>query len=89
MYSKIIDLKEEIYTDQKGQFPFKSNKGNRYVMVAIHIDASYMFMEVMKNRTSDHMIKTYQTIIEGMKAAGLGIKKHYLDNEASEDFRAA
>ena len=26
------------------------------------------------------MIETYQKIVERMKAAGLGIKKHYLDN---------
>ena len=35
------------------------------------------------------MIETYQKIVERMKAAGLGIKKHYLDNKASEDFKAA
>ena len=35
---KIIDLKETIYTDQTGQFPHLSSKGNRYIMVAILID---------------------------------------------------
>ena len=46
-------------------------------------------MEPMKNRNSGHMIKNYQKIIERMKAAGLGIKKHYLDNKVSNDFKAA
>ena len=41
---KILDLKETIYTDQTGQFPFTSSKGNRYVMVAIHVGASYIFI---------------------------------------------
>ena len=35
------------------------------------------------------MTETYQKIHGRMTAAGLGIKKHYLDNEASEDYKAA
>ena len=35
----------------------------------------------MKNRTEGEMIRVYQKIINRMKAAGLGIKKHVLDNE--------
>ena len=86
---KVIDLKEEIHTDQTGQFPFTSSTSSRYAMVAIHVDVSYIFMGPMKNRTTVHMIKTYQKIFERMKVAGLGVEKHYLDNEASEDYRAA
>jgi len=45
---KIINTKDTIYTDQTGQFLHMSNKGNRYIMVAIHIDSNYMAMEAMK-----------------------------------------
>ena len=86
VYMKVLDIKETIYTDKTGQFPFTSSKGNRYGMVAIHVDASSIFMEPMKNRTSGHMVETYQRIHSRMIAAGLGIKKHYLDNEASEEY---
>ena len=41
VYVKIPDLKETIYIDQTWQFLFTSSKGNQYVMVAIHVDASY------------------------------------------------
>ena len=58
-------------------------------MVAIHVDTSYIFMEPMKNQTSGHMIKTYQKIFEKVKAAGLGVKKHYLDSKTSDDYKAA
>ena len=74
VYVKFIDLEEEIYTDQTGQSPSTSSKGNRYVTVAIHIDASFIFMESMKNQTSGHMIETYQNIFEKMKATALGVK---------------
>ena len=45
---KIINTKDTIYTDQTGQFLHMSNKGNRYIIVAIHIDSNYMVMEAMK-----------------------------------------
>ncbi len=41
----------------------------------------------MKNRSEDEMIKAYQKIINRMKAAGLGLKTHWLDNEASKAYK--
>ena len=83
VYVKVQYLEETICTDQTGQFLFTSCKGSRYIMVAIHVNASYIFMEPMKNRTSGQMVETYQKIHGRMTAAGLGIKKYYLDSEAS------
>ena len=37
---KVVDLQETMYTDQTGMFPYLSSRGNRYIMVAIHIDAN-------------------------------------------------
>jgi hypothetical protein len=56
-------------------------------MVTIHLDANYIFNEPMKNRTEGEMMKAYQRIINRMRAAGLGLKKHILDNEASKAFK--
>ncbi len=50
-------------------------------MVAIHLDANYIFAEPMKNRTYGKMIRAYQKIINRMKAAGLGLKKQVLNNK--------
>ncbi len=52
-------------------------------MVAIHLDANYIFAEPMRNRTEGEMIRVHQQIINRMKAAGLGIKKHVLEKECS------
>ena len=83
IFIHMVDLTEEIHTDQTGAFPHTSQRGNRYIMVAIHLDANYIFAEPMRNRTEGEMIRVYQKIINRMKAAGLGIKKHVLDNECS------
>ena len=89
MFAKIVDLKETMYSDQTGKFPYLSSKGNRYIMVAYHTDANYMFQEVMKNRTEGQMNKSYQIIVEHMKNAGLSIKKYILDNEISAEYKKA
>jgi hypothetical protein len=87
IFVRVKDLAESIHSDQTGAFPYTSQRGNRYVMVAIHLDANYIFNEPMKNRTKGEMIKAYQKIINRMKAAGLGLKTHRLDNEASTAYK--
>ena len=79
----MVDLSEEIHTDQTGAFPYTSQRGNRYIMVAIHLDSNYIFAEPMKNKTEGEMIRVRKKTINRMKAAGLGIKKQILDNECS------
>ena len=83
IFVRVEDLADSIHSDQTGVFPFTLQCGNQYIMVAIHLDANYIFNEPMKNRTEGEMIKAYQKIINRMKAAGLGLKTHQLDNEAS------
>jgi len=72
IFLPVVDLTNEIHTDQTGAFPHTSQRGNRYIMVAIHLDANYIFAEPMKNRTEGEMLRVYQKIINRMKAAGLG-----------------
>ena len=56
-------------------------------MVAIHVDAKYIFMEAMRNRSESQMIEAYDRIVRRIKLAGHVLKKHILDNEASENLK--
>jgi hypothetical protein len=56
-------------------------------MVAIHLDANYIFVKPMRSRSKEEMIRAYEKIINRMKAAGLGLGKHTLDNEALDAFK--
>jgi hypothetical protein len=51
MFIKIMDLANTIHSNQTCTFPFTSQHSNRYIMVhimvAIHINASYIFCEPM------------------------------------------
>jgi hypothetical protein len=83
----IEDLPETIHTNQTGGSPYTPQQGNRYIMTAIHLNGNYIFIKAMKNRTQEEMIEAYQRIINRMRAAGLGLKKHILHNEASKAFK--
>jgi hypothetical protein len=58
-------------------------------MVAIHLDANYIFDELIKNRMEGETIKVYQKIINRMKAAGLGLKSRYSTTNARWQWRHA
>ena len=40
----------------------------------------------MKNRTSGEMCKAYEQLMHRKNQSGITIKKHILDNEASDEF---
>jgi hypothetical protein len=88
IFVRVEDLNEEIHTNQTGTFPHTSQRRNRYIMVAIHLNKNYIFAKPMKNRTEGEMIRVYQKILNRMKAAGLGLRKQVLDNECSAAMKA-
>jgi hypothetical protein len=55
--------------------------------VAIHLNANYIFVKPMRSRSKEEMIRAYEKIINRMILAGLGLKRHILDNEALEAFK--
>ncbi len=86
IFVRIEDFSDTIHSDQTGGFPYTSQRGNRYIMVAIHLNANYIFNEPMKNRTEEEMMAAYQRIVNRIRAVGLRLKKHILDNKASKAF---
>ncbi len=87
MFIKVMDLTDTIHSDQIGAFPFTSQRGNRYIMVAIHMYANHIFCKPMKYKTGGEMIASYQRIVNRMRTANLGLKHHRLGNEASTAFK--
>jgi hypothetical protein len=83
----IEDLSKSIHTGQTGAFLFTSQQGNRYIMVAIHLNANYIFVKTMQSRSKEEMIRAYKKIINRMRLVGLELKKHTLDNKALEAFK--
>ncbi len=76
-----------IHTNQMRAFPFTSQQGNRYIMVAIHLNKNYFFVKPMRSRSKEEMKQAYEKIFNRMRLVGLGLKKHTLDNKALEAFK--
>ena len=48
-----IDQKSMGYMDLTGRFPYRSSRGNEYIMVAYNYDGNQILMEPVKNKVSD------------------------------------
>jgi hypothetical protein len=55
-FFRINDLTNSIHTGQTRAFPFTSQQGNRYIMVAIYLNANYIFVKPMHNRSKEEII---------------------------------
>jgi hypothetical protein len=91
IYFRIYNAEDEavlmIHSNQTGQFPKKSSRGNQYIMVLCNIDSNAILVAAMKNRTSGEMIRAYQELIDQLHSAGIRPKRHILNNECSKDFK--
>ncbi|KAL7477858.1 hypothetical protein ACHAW6_003650 [Cyclotella cf. meneghiniana] len=79
-----------MYSDKTGKFPITSSRGNKYIKVAVKLDGNYIDAEPLKTRATQSLIKAYQAIHNGWKAAKVICPNwHILDNEAPEAFKQA
>ena len=61
IFVRVEDLSKEVHSNQTGAFPHISHqRGNQYIMVAIHLDGNNIFAKPMKNRTEGEMVRAYQ-----------------------------
>jgi hypothetical protein len=79
---------KHIFTDQTGCFPKKSSQGNQYIMVLSHPDSNAILQEAMKNCASREMNQAYEVLLDQLKSAGIKPKRHIIDNEGSDKFKA-
>ncbi len=53
---QVVDLKDTMYMDQTGHFPFVSSLGNRYIMILHHVDSNSSWSEALKNNSEGEPI---------------------------------
>ena len=87
IYTKVYDVRNTMFTDQTGQFPKRSQRGNKYIMVMVEIDSNAILVEPMKSRKDAEMVRAYRVMMARLKRAGIVPKKHIMDNEVSENMK--
>jgi hypothetical protein len=50
----------QIYTDQTGEFPVVSIRGNKYIMILYDYDSNAILAQPIKDRTAPELLKAFQ-----------------------------
>ena len=57
--------------DLTGRFPYRSSRGNEYVLVVYHYDANAILVEPVKNREAKTIIDAWITLNDKFKKVDL------------------
>jgi hypothetical protein len=79
--------RKTMFSNQTGQFPMRSQKGNKYIMVMVDIDSNAILVEPTKSCKDEEMICAYNALLLQLKRAGIVPKKHVLDNKVSDNMK--
>ena len=83
----MYDVRNTVFSDQTGQFPTRSQRGSKYLMVMVEIDSNAILVEPLKSRTDLELERAYIAMMLRLKRYGIEPRKHILDNEVSEAMR--
>ena len=59
IFIKTYDERKTIFLDQTGQFPTRSQRGNKYIMVLVDIDSNAILVEPMKSQKDEELIRAF------------------------------
>ena len=77
------------YCDLTGKFPFKSSRGNQYIMVFYNYDANYINAIAIRSRQAAEIKNAFVTHTQTLQQSGVTPDMFILDNEISNDFKNA
>ena len=77
------------YIDLTGRFPYRSARGNEYILVGYHYDANAILSTALKNRQAATITKAWTTLNDKFKHAGVTPTTCVIDNEASMHLKCA
>ena len=80
----MYNARETVFSDQPGKLPKRSQQGNKYLMVMVRIDSNSSFVAPLTSRKDPDLTRAYKSMVLLMKQAGMGPKKHILNNNVSE-----
>ena len=83
------DLLKLIYTDGTGRFPKASCRGMNYILVLVEMDSGAILVEAMCDRSAGKHCRAYQVLLDRIHRSKVYPKKHILNNQISNEFRAA
>ena len=77
------------YADLTGRFPYRSSRGNEYILVAYHYDSNAILATAIKNRQAATITSAWKNLNSQFAKAGAQPTTYIMDNEASTDLKDA
>ncbi len=87
VYTQAYMVHETMFSNQTGQFPIQSLRGNKYIIVMVEINRNAILIKPMKKCNDAKMILAYNALLLQLKQASIVPKKHVFDNEVSENMK--
>jgi hypothetical protein len=85
VFTRVYDVRETVFSNQTGQFPTRSQQGNKYIMVMVEIDSNAILVKPINSRNDHKLARAYRVLMKRLQHAGIVPKKHILDNKISEE----
>ena len=81
--------KEMTYSDQTGKFPYRSTRGNEYIMIMYNYDSNAIVAEAVKNRQAKELVQAWEKLFQSINKNNNVTNLFILDNECSGEMKAA
>ena len=79
---KCMSISGNFFTDQTGQFPNKSSRGNHYIMVLYNHDSNAILAEPIKTRAAEELLRAIKVIPTHLRDQGLHPALQILDKKS-------
>ena len=86
--TNLLPVHRKIYSDQTGAFPYKSSRGNQYLLVMYDYDSNAIVFEPLKTRQSKAMVQAFDKCCQKLKVHSTTSNMFVLDNECSNDIKS-
>ncbi len=85
VFMTIIKISGMLFSNQLGQFPITSNRGNKYVFIFYIYNANFVKSVPIKSRSKEELLQAYQLVYAYLTARGFKPQLHKMDNKTSHD----
>ena len=89
VYAILHDNDITAYTDLTGRFPYRSSRGNEYLLVGYHYDANAILAQPLRNREAQTITEAWEILNKRFSIAGIQPTTYVMDNEVSATIRNA
>ena len=90
-FSIIIDVNNSNtgFIDLTGKFPYRSSRGNQYILLLYDYDSNAILVAPLKNRKAETILAAWKKLTNPLEKQGIQPKYFVMDNEISTDLRSA